>query len=54
MLEEKLYRTDEELSLNTIPVHVDHLCRLRQVAGANPAIHTILGELRSLQPRLHA
>jgi DNA-binding response OmpR family regulator len=43
VLEEKLYGIDEEPDSNTIPVHVHHLRRQLQAAGANLAIHTIRG-----------
>ena len=43
VLEEKLYGIDEEPDSNTIPVHVHHLRRQMQAAGASLAIHTIRG-----------
>jgi DNA-binding response OmpR family regulator len=43
VLEEKLYGIDEEPDSNTIPVHVHHLRRQLQAAGANLAIHAIRG-----------
>jgi DNA-binding response OmpR family regulator len=43
VLEEKLYGIDEEPDSNTIPVHVHHLRRQLQTAGASLAIHTIRG-----------
>jgi len=43
VLEEKLYGIDEEPDSNPIPVHVHHLRRQLEVAGANLAIHTIRG-----------
>ena len=43
VLEDKLYGIDEEPDSNTIPVHVHHLRRQLQAAGANLAIHTIRG-----------
>lgn len=43
VLEEKLYGTDEEPGSNPIPVHVHHLRRQLQAAGASVAIHTVRG-----------
>jgi len=43
VLEEKLYGIDEEPDSNPIPVHVHHLRRQLESAGANLAIHTIRG-----------
>ena len=43
VLEEKLYGIDEEPDSNTIPVHIHHLRRQLQAAGASLAIHTIRG-----------
>jgi DNA-binding response OmpR family regulator len=43
VLEEKLYGFDDELSSNTIPVHVHHLRRKLGESGANCAIHTVRG-----------
>jgi DNA-binding response OmpR family regulator len=43
LLEEKLYGIDEEPDSNTIPVHVHHLRRHLQDAGASHAIHTVRG-----------
>jgi DNA-binding response OmpR family regulator len=43
VLEEKLYGIDEEPDSNPIPVHVHHLRRQLEEAGANLAIHTIRG-----------
>ena len=43
VLEEKLYGIDEELDSNPIPVHVHHLRRQLEAAGANLEIHTIRG-----------
>ena len=43
VLEEKLYGIDEEPDSNPIPVHVHHLRRQLEAAGANLEIHTIRG-----------
>jgi len=43
VLEEKLYGIDEEPDSNPIPVHVHHLRRQLEAAGANVEIHTIRG-----------
>jgi DNA-binding response OmpR family regulator len=43
VLEEKLYGIDEEPDSNPIPVHVHHLRRLLEAAGADVEIHTIRG-----------
>ena len=43
VLEEKLYGIDEEPDSNPIPVHVYHLRRQLEAAGANVEIHTIRG-----------
>ncbi len=43
VLEEKLYGIDEEPDSNTIPVHVHHLRRQLQAAGASLVVHTIRG-----------
>jgi DNA-binding response OmpR family regulator len=43
VLEEKLYGTDEEPDSNPIPVHVHHLRRQLQAAGASLTIHTVRG-----------
>ena len=43
VLEEKLYGLDAEPESNTIPVHVHHLRRRLQAAGAGVAIHTVRG-----------
>jgi DNA-binding response OmpR family regulator len=43
VLEEKLYGLDAEPESNTIPVHVHHLRRRLQDAGARVAIHTVRG-----------
>jgi DNA-binding response OmpR family regulator len=43
VLEEKLYGIDEEPDSNTVPVHVHHLRRQMQTAGASWAIHTVRG-----------
>ena len=43
VLEEKLYGIDEEPDSNPIPVHVHHLRRLLETAGASLMIHTIRG-----------
>jgi DNA-binding response OmpR family regulator len=43
VLEEKLYGIDEEPDSNPIPVHVHHLRRQLEAAGASLAIHTIRG-----------
>jgi DNA-binding response OmpR family regulator len=43
VLEEKLYGIDEEPDSNTIPVHVHHLRRQLEAAGAELAIHTVRG-----------
>ena len=43
VLEEKLYGIDDELESNAIPVHVHHLRRRLQAAGATVRIHTVRG-----------
>jgi DNA-binding response OmpR family regulator len=43
ILEEKLYGIDDELGSNAVPVHVHHLRRKLQAAGATVEIHTIRG-----------
>ena len=43
VLEEKLYGIDEEPDSNPIPVHVHHLRRQLEAAGASLAIHTVRG-----------
>ena len=43
VLEEKLYGIDEEPDSNPIPVHVHHLRRQLEAAGASVIIHTIRG-----------
>jgi DNA-binding response OmpR family regulator len=43
ILEEKLYGMDDELESNAIPVHVHHLRRKLQGAGATVEIHTVRG-----------
>jgi DNA-binding response OmpR family regulator len=43
VLEEKLYGIDEEPDSNPIPVHVHHLRRQLEAAGASLIIHTIRG-----------
>jgi DNA-binding response OmpR family regulator len=43
ILEEKLYGIDDELGSNAVPVHVHHLRRKLQAAGATVEIHTVRG-----------
>src|SRR5215211_2210826 len=43
VLEEKLYGLDEELESNAVPVHVHHLRRKLEEAGASAEIHTVRG-----------
>ena len=43
VLEEKLYGIDDLIESNTIPVHVHHLRRKLQEAGATVEIHTVRG-----------
>ena len=43
VLEEKLYGIDEEPDSNPVPVHIHHLRRQLEAAGANLMIHTIRG-----------
>jgi len=43
VLEEKLYGIDDELESNAVPVHVHHLRRKLQDAGATTEIHTVRG-----------
>jgi DNA-binding response OmpR family regulator len=43
VLEEKLYGIDEELESNAVPVHVHHLRRKLEEAGASAEIHTVRG-----------
>jgi len=42
VLEERLY-IDDELESNAIPVHVHHLRRKLEAAGATTEIHTVRG-----------
>ena len=42
-LEEKLYGIDEEPDSNPVPVHIHHLRRQLEAAGASLMIHTIRG-----------
>lgn len=43
VLEEKLYGIDDELESNAIPVHIHHLRRKLEEAGASAEIHTVRG-----------
>src|SRR5215467_5059906 len=43
VLEDKLYGIDKELESNAVPVHVHHLRRKLQDAGASAEIHTVRG-----------
>jgi DNA-binding response OmpR family regulator len=43
VLEEKLYGLDDELESNAIPVHIHHLRRKFDDAGATAEIHTVRG-----------
>ena len=43
VLEERLYGIDDELESNAIPVHVHHLRRKLEAAGAPAEIHTVRG-----------
>jgi DNA-binding response OmpR family regulator len=43
VLEEKLYGMDDEVESNAISVHVHHLRRKLEDAGATPEIHTVRG-----------
>src|SRR5882724_9602046 len=43
VLEERLYGLDDELESNAIPVHVHHLRRKLEAAGATAEIHTVRG-----------
>jgi DNA-binding response OmpR family regulator len=43
MLEERLYGLDDELESNAIPIHVHHLRRKLEAAGATAEIHTVRG-----------
>ena len=43
VLEERLYGIDDELESNAIPVHVHHLRRKLEAAGATVEIHTVRG-----------
>jgi len=43
VLEERLYGLDDELESNAIPVHVHHLRRMLEAAGATAEIHTVRG-----------
>jgi DNA-binding response OmpR family regulator len=43
VLEEKLYGSGDEPDSNTIPVHIHHLRRQLQGAGASLIIHTVRG-----------
>lgn len=43
VFEEKLYGLDDEHESNTIPVHIHHLRRKLQDAGATAEIHTVRG-----------
>ena len=53
VLEEKLYGIDEEPDSNPIPVHVHHLRRQLETAGASLMIHTIRGSATSSPRRRH-
>ena len=43
VLEDKLYGIDNELESNAVPVHVHHIRRKLQDAGASAEIHTVRG-----------
>ena len=43
VLEDKLYGIDDELDSNAVPVHVHHLRRKLDEAGASISIHTVRG-----------
>jgi len=43
VFEERLYGIDDELESNAIPVHVHHLRRKLEAAGATAEIHTVRG-----------
>jgi DNA-binding response OmpR family regulator len=43
VLEERLYGIDDELESNAIPVHIHHLRRKLEAAGATTEIHTVRG-----------
>src|SRR5690606_13353645 len=43
LLEEKLYGFGEELESNAVPVHVHHLRRKLEQAGATARVHTVRG-----------
>ena len=43
VLEDRLYGFDDELESNAIPVHVHHLRRKLDTAGATVEIHTVRG-----------
>ena len=43
VIEERLYGIDDELESNAIPVHVHHLRRKLEAAGATAEIHTVRG-----------
>jgi DNA-binding response OmpR family regulator len=43
VLEDRLYGYDDELESNAIPVHVHHLRRKLEAAGATAEIHTVRG-----------
>ena len=43
VLEERLYGIDDELESNAMPVHVHHLRRKLEAAGATAEIHTVRG-----------
>ena len=43
VLEEKLYGIDEEPDSNPVPVHIHHVRRQLEAAGASLIIHTIRG-----------
>ena len=49
VLEEKLYGIDEEPDSNPIPVHVHHLRRQLEAAGASLAIHTRGSQRRMIE-----
>ncbi|MCO6440843.1 MAG: winged helix-turn-helix transcriptional regulator [Nitrococcus mobilis] len=43
VLEEKLYGYDNEPASNPVPVHIHHLRRRLEAAGASVGIHTVRG-----------
>jgi DNA-binding response OmpR family regulator len=43
VFEERLYSVADELESNAIPVHVHHLRRKLEAAGATAEIHTVRG-----------